>query len=73
MKLRCRWVVPSLFVNDTLISPCIEALTMLAALAPATERATLGRRLRLTRDKRFQLPDTAGPVSTAASSDGLVW
>jgi len=32
----------SLFVNDTLISPRIEALTMLAALAPATERATLG-------------------------------
>ncbi|WP_329350242.1 LLM class flavin-dependent oxidoreductase [Streptomyces sp. NBC_01261] len=32
----------SLFVNDSLISPRIEALTMLAALAPATERATLG-------------------------------
>ena len=32
----------SLFVNDTLISPRIEALTMLAALAPVTERATLG-------------------------------
>src|SRR5260370_9898319 len=31
----------SLFVNDTLISPRIEALTMLAALAPVTERATL--------------------------------
>ena len=32
----------SLFVNDSLISPRIEALTMLAALAPATERITLG-------------------------------
>jgi alkanesulfonate monooxygenase SsuD/methylene tetrahydromethanopterin reductase-like flavin-dependent oxidoreductase (luciferase family) len=32
----------SLFVNDSLISPRIEALTMLAALAPATETATLG-------------------------------
>ncbi|MFD5536561.1 LLM class flavin-dependent oxidoreductase [Streptomyces sp. NPDC127079] len=32
----------SLFVNDSLISPRIEALTMLAALAPVTETATLG-------------------------------
>ncbi|MBP2703297.1 LLM class flavin-dependent oxidoreductase [Microbispora sp. RL4-1S] len=32
----------SLFVNDSLISPRIEALTMLAALAPATEYVTLG-------------------------------
>ncbi|KPM51548.1 5,10-methylene tetrahydromethanopterin reductase [Frankia sp. R43] len=32
----------SLFVNDTLISPRIEALTMLAALAPATEAVALG-------------------------------
>ncbi|WP_433447565.1 LLM class flavin-dependent oxidoreductase [Streptomyces sp. CA-142005] len=32
----------SLFVNDSLISPRIEALTMLAALAPATESVTLG-------------------------------
>ncbi len=32
----------SLFVNDSLISPRIEALTMLAALAPVTEQATLG-------------------------------
>ncbi len=32
----------SLFVNDSLISPRIEALTMLAALAPVTERVTLG-------------------------------
>ncbi|WP_377267026.1 LLM class flavin-dependent oxidoreductase [Peterkaempfera sp. SMS 1(5)a] len=32
----------SLFVNDSLISPRIEALTMLAALAPTTERVTLG-------------------------------
>jgi alkanesulfonate monooxygenase SsuD/methylene tetrahydromethanopterin reductase-like flavin-dependent oxidoreductase (luciferase family) len=31
----------SLFVNDSLISPRIEALTMLAALAPATETVTL--------------------------------
>ena len=32
----------SLFVNDSLISPRIEALTMLAALAPVTETVTLG-------------------------------
>ncbi|MFM9567893.1 LLM class flavin-dependent oxidoreductase [Streptomyces turgidiscabies] len=32
----------SLFVNDSLISPRIEALTMLAALAPATETVVLG-------------------------------
>src|SRR5258708_23003962 len=32
----------SLFVNDTLISPRIEALTMLAALAPVTQHVTLG-------------------------------
>ncbi|MEU6380143.1 LLM class flavin-dependent oxidoreductase [Streptomyces sp. NPDC046909] len=32
----------SLFVNDSLISPRIEALTMLAALAPATDHVTLG-------------------------------
>jgi alkanesulfonate monooxygenase SsuD/methylene tetrahydromethanopterin reductase-like flavin-dependent oxidoreductase (luciferase family) len=32
----------SVFVNDSLISPRIEALTMLAALAPATKRVTLG-------------------------------
>ena len=32
----------SLFVNDSLISPRVEALTMLAALAPATETVTLG-------------------------------
>ncbi|MEV0522051.1 LLM class flavin-dependent oxidoreductase [Streptomyces sp. NPDC050439] len=32
----------SLFVNDSLISPRIEALTMLAALAPATETVMLG-------------------------------
>ncbi|WP_238013425.1 LLM class flavin-dependent oxidoreductase [Dactylosporangium sp. AC04546] len=32
----------SLWVNDSLISPRIEALTMLAALAPATERVALG-------------------------------
>ncbi|MEU6804075.1 LLM class flavin-dependent oxidoreductase [Streptomyces neyagawaensis] len=32
----------SLFVNDSLIGPRIEALTMLAALAPVTETVTLG-------------------------------
>ncbi|WP_046590152.1 LLM class flavin-dependent oxidoreductase [Streptomyces mangrovisoli] len=32
----------SLFVNDSLISPRVEALTMLAALAPATDRVALG-------------------------------
>ncbi|MEU9340903.1 LLM class flavin-dependent oxidoreductase [Streptomyces sp. NPDC048278] len=32
----------SLFVNDSLLSPRIEALTMLAALAPVTGTATLG-------------------------------
>jgi alkanesulfonate monooxygenase SsuD/methylene tetrahydromethanopterin reductase-like flavin-dependent oxidoreductase (luciferase family) len=32
----------SLFVNDSLISPRIEALSMLAALASATETVTLG-------------------------------
>jgi hypothetical protein len=30
-----------LFVNDSLLSPRIEALTMVAALAPVTERAAL--------------------------------
>jgi alkanesulfonate monooxygenase SsuD/methylene tetrahydromethanopterin reductase-like flavin-dependent oxidoreductase (luciferase family) len=37
-----RSVFSSLFVNDSLISPRIEALTMLAALAPATDNVTLG-------------------------------
>jgi alkanesulfonate monooxygenase SsuD/methylene tetrahydromethanopterin reductase-like flavin-dependent oxidoreductase (luciferase family) len=32
----------SLWVNDSLLSPRIESLTMLAAVAPATERVTLG-------------------------------
>lgn len=32
----------SLFVNDSLLTPRIEPLTMLAALAPATSRVTLG-------------------------------
>ena len=32
----------SLFVNDSLISPRIEAVTMLAALAPLTDHARLG-------------------------------
>src|SRR5258708_3048731 len=47
----------SLFVNDTLISPRIEALTMLAALPPVTERATLGT--------RALLPFRARPARTA--------
>lgn len=32
----------SLWVNDSLLSPRIEALTMLGAVAPVTERVTLG-------------------------------
>jgi alkanesulfonate monooxygenase SsuD/methylene tetrahydromethanopterin reductase-like flavin-dependent oxidoreductase (luciferase family) len=32
----------SLWVNDSLLTPRIEALTMLAAVAPATEHVTLG-------------------------------
>lgn len=32
----------SLWVNDSLLSPRIEALTMLAAVAPVTDRLTLG-------------------------------
>lgn len=32
----------SVWVNDSLLSPRIEALTLLAALAPTTERVTLG-------------------------------
>src|ERR1051325_8074698 len=32
----------SLWVNDFLLTPRIEALTMLAAVAPATRRVTLG-------------------------------
>src|SRR5215218_9127859 len=32
----------SLWVNDSLLTPRIEALAMLAALAPVTERITLG-------------------------------
>ena len=32
----------SVWVNDSLLSPRIEALTLLAALAPMTERVTLG-------------------------------
>lgn len=32
----------SLWVNDSLLSPRVEALTMLAAAAPVTERVTLG-------------------------------
>jgi alkanesulfonate monooxygenase SsuD/methylene tetrahydromethanopterin reductase-like flavin-dependent oxidoreductase (luciferase family) len=32
----------SLWVNDSLLTPRVEALTMLAAVAPLTNRATLG-------------------------------
>lgn len=49
----------SLFVNDSLISPRIEALTMLAALAPATKTATLGT--------GALLPFLRRPVQTAQS------
>ncbi|MHC3474582.1 LLM class flavin-dependent oxidoreductase [Streptomyces sp. 7R007] len=49
----------SLFVNDSLISPRIEALTMLAALAPATETVTLGT--------AALLPFLRRPVQTAQS------
>ncbi|WBO61874.1 LLM class flavin-dependent oxidoreductase [Streptomyces camelliae] len=48
----------SLFVNDSLISPRIEALTMLAALAPATE-VTLGT--------AALMPFLRRPVQTAQS------
>ncbi|WP_369386922.1 LLM class flavin-dependent oxidoreductase [Streptomyces sp. CG1] len=47
----------SLFVNDSLISPRIEALTMLAVLAPATETVTLGT--------AALLPFLRRPVQTA--------
>jgi len=49
----------SLFVNDSLISPRIEALTMLAALAPATETVTLGT--------GALLPFLRRPIQTAQS------
>lgn len=49
----------SLFVNDSLVSPRIEALTMLAALAPATEAVTLGT--------GALLPFLRRPVQTAQS------
>ncbi|MFF7143189.1 LLM class flavin-dependent oxidoreductase [Streptomyces nodosus] len=49
----------SLFVNDSLISPRIEALTMLAALAPATETVTLGT--------AALLPFLRRPIQTAQS------
>ncbi|MDX2290897.1 MULTISPECIES: LLM class flavin-dependent oxidoreductase [Streptomyces] len=49
----------SLFVNDTLIGPRIEALTMLAALAPATETVTLGT--------AALLPHLRRPVQAAQS------
>ncbi|OLZ63044.1 monooxygenase [Streptomyces sp. IMTB 2501] len=47
----------SLFVNDSLISPRVEALAMLAALAPATETVTLGT--------AALLPFLRRPVQTA--------
>ncbi|MFI2205661.1 LLM class flavin-dependent oxidoreductase [Streptomyces sp. NPDC020192] len=49
----------SLFVNDSLISPRIEALTMLAALAPATETVTLGT--------AALMPFLRRPIQTAQS------
>jgi alkanesulfonate monooxygenase SsuD/methylene tetrahydromethanopterin reductase-like flavin-dependent oxidoreductase (luciferase family) len=49
----------SLFVNDSLISPRIEALTMLAALAPATESVALGT--------AALLPFLRRPIQTAHS------
>ncbi|MGV4981202.1 LLM class flavin-dependent oxidoreductase [Streptomyces sp. NRAIS4] len=53
----------SLFVNDSLISPRIEALTMLAALAPATETVTLGT--------AALLPFLRRPVQTAQTLASL--
>lgn len=41
-RLAEEWGYASLFVNDTLLSPRIEPLTMLAALAPVTDRIRLG-------------------------------
>ncbi|MEU3979186.1 LLM class flavin-dependent oxidoreductase [Streptomyces sp. NPDC026672] len=49
----------SLFVNDSLIGPRVEALTMLAALAPATGSVTLGT--------AALLPFLRRPVQTAQS------
>ncbi|MFI9251286.1 LLM class flavin-dependent oxidoreductase [Streptomyces sp. NPDC053069] len=49
----------SLFVNDSLISPRIEAFTMLAALAPATETVTLGT--------AALMPFLRRPIQTAQS------
>ncbi|WP_051939276.1 LLM class flavin-dependent oxidoreductase [Phaeacidiphilus oryzae] len=49
----------SLFVNDSLISPRIEALTMLAALAPTTQTVTLGT--------AALMPFLRRPVQTAQS------
>lgn len=54
-----RFGFSSLFVNDSLISPRIEALTMLSALAPATEHVTLGT--------GALLPFLRRPVQTAQS------
>ncbi|WP_225830699.1 LLM class flavin-dependent oxidoreductase [Streptomyces sp. NK08204] len=53
----------SLFVNDSLISPRIEALTMLAALAPATRTVTLGT--------AALMPFLRRPVQTAQSLASL--
>lgn len=53
----------SLFVNDSLISPRIEALTMLAALAPVTETVTLGT--------AALMPFLRRPIQTAQSLASL--
>ncbi|WP_030927022.1 LLM class flavin-dependent oxidoreductase [Streptomyces sp. NRRL S-646] len=53
----------SLFVNDSLISPRIEALTMLAALAPVTDAVTLGT--------AALLPFLRRPIQTAQSLASL--
>ncbi|RSS37641.1 LLM class flavin-dependent oxidoreductase [Streptomyces sp. WAC08241] len=53
----------SLFVNDTLIGPRVEALTMLAALAPATDAVTLGT--------AALLPHLRRPVQTAQALASL--
>ncbi|MGW3173763.1 LLM class flavin-dependent oxidoreductase [Streptomyces sp. NPDC001153] len=53
----------SVFVNDSLVSPRIEALTMLAALAPVTETVTLGT--------AALLPFLRRPVQTAQTLASL--
>jgi probable F420-dependent oxidoreductase len=53
----------SLWVNDSLVSPRIEALTMLAAVAPLTERVTLGTAIALA--------FVRNPMSTAVLANDL--